>query len=92
MKNNCSRSLSLSLDLWVKFSLLYFCVDLLVKTEWSKCVTVPLVELVLELYPMETQGVQETLHHVHTHQHTESGSSEHREENKHLKSNKDVPE
>lgn len=84
--------MSLYLYLCVKFGLLYFCVDFLVKTEWSECVTVALVELVLELHPMKTQSVQETLHHVHTHQHTESGSSEHREENKHLKSNKNVPE
>ena len=38
--------------------------------------SVTLVELVLELYPVETQGVQEALHGVHQQKHRQSESKE----------------
>lgn len=37
--------------------------------EGDELVASALVELVLELHPMETQSVEEALHHVHCHQH-----------------------
>ena len=39
---------------------------------WVVTVTTSLVELVLELNPVKTEGVKETLQGVHAHKHSES--------------------
>jgi hypothetical protein len=43
------------------------------------------VELVLEFYPVKSEGVQEALHCVHAHQHKESKCEENKEAHEHLK-------
>ena len=45
--------------------------------------SITLVELAHELDPMETQRVQEALHDVHDHEHTESGTNEDKEAHEH---------
>ena len=44
--------------------------QMFVNREGIEGMTSALVELALELYPVEAQGVQEALHHVHAHHHT----------------------
>ena len=49
----------------------------------SELESIALVELAHELHPMQTQRVQEALHHVHHHQDAECGTNEHKEANEH---------
>ena len=44
--------------------------------EGSKCVATSLVELTLELDPVQAQRVQEALHHIHAHHHANCHRSE----------------
>ena len=47
-------------------------------TKRSKLVALTLVEFILELNPVETEGMQEALHHVHGHQHTNCEGNPHK--------------
>ena len=84
---------SLFFLLWLSFELGFpdFLVDFLQKAVRYKRVPITFVELVLELDPVQTQSVKETLHDVHAHEHTESRSCEHWEEDDHLELSKKVP-
>lgn len=46
------------------------------KRKWRELVPITLVELVLELHPMEPQGVKECAKGLHNKQHTDSGEDE----------------
>lgn len=46
------------------------------KREWCELVTITLIKLVLELHPMEPQGVKECTQGFHNKQHTNSGADE----------------
>ena len=45
-------------------------------TQWHESVALALEELILELYPVQSQAVQETLHHIHEHENEGSDTSE----------------
>ena len=47
--------------------------------EWCEFVAAALVELVLELDPVETKGVEETLQGIHAHEHTKGKGEEYKE-------------
>ena len=53
--------------------------------EWDELVSLALVELVLELNPVETQVMQEALHHIHKHQYKEGNCRKQKEGYNHLK-------
>jgi len=45
-------------------------------SEWLEGISITFVELVLELDPMETEGMQEALKGVHAHEYTETNTPE----------------
>ena len=48
---------------------------------WNKGVAVCLVELALELHPVQAERVQETLEHVHAHENCQGDDEPYREQN-----------
>ena len=56
---------------WGSRSLLHFLSEDGLEGEGDELVPCALVELVLELHPMQSQSVQEALHGVHQHEHEE---------------------
>ena len=62
----------------------HFCFENVWERVGGELVAVTLVELVLELDPVKTEGVQEALHRVHAHQHAEGDRKEHEERDEQL--------
>ena len=60
---------------WLPLSELFSLKDLF-NREWSETETCSLVELVLELNPMEPECVKESFHEVHHHQYSDSEGDE----------------
>lgn len=61
-----------------------FCLlELFFKRKRTKQVPVSLVKLVLELDPVQSERVQEALHHVHSQQHEQREREERREQQEH---------
>ena len=66
-------------------------VEVMGEGERLESIPITLVEFVLELHPMKSQGVQKTLHGVHAHQHPSCNPAQHVKGYNHLHRGKITP-
>ena len=66
------------------FAFLLHLQNIILIGDWLVLVPISLVELILELHPVQTQRMQETLHCVHAHHDPECYPQQHVEHHYHL--------